>query len=339
MTKKLLIALAAITLSMPLLAVDAHRAALTEDGIFYTVDVVTVDEDAIPLHTVLWLSEQKGDDIASVFVPGSEKLGRHFEPSVAWDEASSTLFIFWVYMPSITSTEILFTSYRDGEWSDIVSIDHDTFHYRKNLRLTTTRYHWEHDETGSDVRVAGTAVHVVWWDQWGETAEYALVSFDGGEVRSIERFSLPELIDREGHERSVLAPEFGRSFFETPTITAHPGSDGVEVIFGDVELDALHKIDIIPIRADGVLTIPTGLRGTEPIRPSPDFANITSGDVDILSGGTGSGQIAAVWSDEGRVTFSRYAGGSWSAPKTVLLNERLSYDHVLQGLRKLLGRH
>jgi hypothetical protein len=339
--KKLLIILTAVALSMPLLAVEPHRAALTEEGVFYSVDVVTTDEETIPPSTAVRLNAHSGDEIYSSIIPGTDRRGTNFEPSVAWDETSGTLFVFWVRMPSMMSAEILFTSYHDGEWSEVVSIDNDTFHYRKNLRISTTRYHRDHDEDGNEIRVPGMAIHAVWWDQdgWGETAQYAILSFDNGTVRSIKRFTLVDLIDRVGQERSVLVPEFNRSFFENPTITPHPAADGVEVIFGDVELDVLHKIDLVPVRLNGVLTIPNGLRGTDPIRPAVNFASATAGNVEIISGGAGSRQIAVVWSREGRVVFSRYLDGKWSEPKTVLLNERISRDHVLDGLRRLLGRN
>lgn len=339
--KKLLIILAAIALSMPLVAIEPHRAALTEEGIFYSVDVVTIDDEAIPPHTAIRLSAQEGEDVASAIIPGAGESGTNFEPSVAWDETSGTLFVFWVRMPSMMSAEILFTSYHDGEWSEVVSIDNDTFHYRKNLRITTTRYHRDRDEEGNEIRVPGMAIHAVWWDQdgWGETAQYAILSFDNGTVRSIERFTLVDLIDRVGQERSILVPEFNRAFFESPTITPHPAADGVEVIFGDVELDVLHKIDIIPIRLDGVLTIPNGLRGADPIRPAVNFASATVGSVELISGGAGSGQLAAVWSGDDRIVFSRYVDGRWSEPKSVLFTERVSDDHVIDGLRRLLGRN
>lgn len=341
MTKRFIIALIALTLSLPILAIEPHRAALTEDGTFYWVDVVVVDEDSIPANTILQLNAQDGQGVATSVIPGSDEIGSNFEPSVAWDEAGDTLFVFWVHMPSMMATEILFTSYHDGEWSQIVSIDRDTFHYRKNLRIATTRYHLDADEEGNEILVPGTAIHAVWWDEdgWGETAQYAILSFDQGQVESIERFSLVDLIDRSGQERSVLPPDFNRSFFEVPTVTAHPAADGVEVIFGDIELDALHKVDIIPIKADGVLTIPDGLKHSEPIRPSFQFASATISDLELLSGGASSGQIAAVWREQGSMVFSRYVNGTWSQPKSVLLNERVSRDHVVQGLRRLLGRH
>jgi hypothetical protein len=339
--KKLLIILTAIALSMPLLAIEPHRAALTEGGVFYTVDVVTINEETIPPNTAIRLSAQEGEQIDSVVIPGSDMPGMNFEPSVAWDESSGTLFVFWVRMATMMSAEILFTSYHHGEWGEVVSIARDTFHYRKNLRITTTRYHSDRDDEGNELRVPGTAIHAVWWDEdgWGETAQYAILSFDNGTVRSIERFTLVDLVDRVGQERSILVPEFNRSFFESPTITAHPASDGVEVIFGDVELDVLHKIDLLPIRLNGVLTIPNGLRGADPIRPEINLASATAGSVEIISGGPGSGQIAALWSENERMVFSRYLNGTWSEPKTVVFTERVSGDHVREGLRRLLGRH
>ncbi len=341
MTKRFLIALIAFTLSLPLLAIEPHRAALTEDGTFYWVDVVMVDEGAIPANSLLQLNAQDNQGVESSVIPGSDKIGSNFEPSVAWDETGDTLFVFWVHMPSMMATEILFTSYHNGEWSEVISIDRDTFHYRKNLRIATTRYHLDLDEEGNEVMVPGTAIHAVWWDEdgWGETAQYAILAFEEGAVKSIERFSLVDLIDRSEQERSALPPGFNRAFFEVPTITPHPSADGVEVIFGDLELDVLHKIDIIPIRADGVLTIPTGVRGSEPIRPTFQFENSTISDLEFLSGGAKSGQIAAVWRENGSMVFSRYIDGNWSQPKSVLLNDRVSRDHVVQGLRRLLGRH
>ena len=341
MTTRLLSALAALVLSLPLLAIEPHRAALTEEGIFYSVDVVTVDSEAIPPITELRLNAQAGEETTWGTIPGSDRHGTNFEPSVAWDETADTLFVFWVHMPSMMSSEILFTSYHDGEWGEVVSIDRDTFHYRKNLRIATTRFYLDHDEEGAEIRVPGTAIHAVWWneDGWGETAQYAILSFDEGAVASIERFSLVDLLDRADQERSILPPEFNRSFFETPTITAHPASDGVEVIFGDVELDSLHKIDIIPIRLDGVLTIPTGIRGARPIRPMMDYDSTTAADLEIISGGPGSAELAAVWRQEETMVFSRYVDGAWSEPKAVRLNDRISGEHVVQGLRKLLGRH
>lgn len=342
MMKRILLVLTILVLAIPLLGVEGHHAVLTEGGTYHTIEVVALDESAIPPRTALKLTTQRGEVTESTIVPGSDEQGMNFEPSLSWDEGSETLLLFWVRMPSMMSSEILFTSLHNGEWNDVVSIDNGTFHFRKNLRIAATHFQWITDDEGNTTREPGLSIHAAWWDEhsYGQDAQYAILNMEDGFVSSTMRFVLADLIDRSTLEPSILDPALDRSFFQVPVVTVYPGSDAVEVIFGDWDFGVLHKIDLTPIIANGVLTIPIGVRDPEPLRPEIQFANATtpSGSVEFITGGAGSGQLAAYWKSADSIIFSRYKEGTWSATRKVLLTDRVSMTDAIDGLRRLLGR-
>lgn len=340
--KRTLLLLAALVLAMPLFGVGGHDAVLTEAGTFYSIEVATLDANSIPPKTALELTRQAGDEVTTEIVPGSDEYGINFEPSLYWDEESDTLLLFWVRMPSMMSSEILFVSRDEDGWSQPTSIDNGMFRFRKNLRIAATHYYHAVDEEGEPVTLPGLAIHAVWWDEHsaGVDTQYAILGFEDGVVTSIERFTLVDLIDRTELQATILHPDFDRTFFQNPTITVTPGSDAVEVIFGDWDFNVLHKLDLPPISLNGVLTIPIGVRDSEPIRPEYEFAgaNASTGPVQFIAGAPGTGQLAAYWKTEGGVIFSRYRDGEWSETREVMMSEHVSERDAIQGLRRLLGR-
>lgn len=340
--KRLLLVLAALTLAMPAFGIGGHHSALTEDGTYYSVSVSVLDMSTIPASTAIEVSAQRGEEITREIVPGSDAHGLNFEPSMYWDQASETLLVFWVRMPSMMSSEILFSALSNDGWSQPTSIDNGIFRFRKNLRIAATHRYQTADEEGKPTWIDGLAIHAVWWDDHGggSDTQYAILGFDGGKVSSIERFSLPELIDRSEINPTILHPEFDRTFFQSPTITVHPASNAVEILFGDWDYNVIHKIELIPIFENGVLTIPNGLRNGDPFIPQYEYATATSAtsSVELISGGFGSRQIAAYWRAGDAVVFTRFSNGTWSETRKVLLGDHLSESSAVLNLRRLLGR-
>lgn len=340
--KRLFLLLTILVLASSVAGAEGHRSVLTEGGTYYSVSIFTLDPDSIPPKTALQLTTQIGQDVTHEIVPGSDEYGINFEPSLYWDEENQTLILFWVRMPSMMSSEILFVSRGEDGWASPTSIDNGTFRFRKNLRIAATHYYQSIDDEGNSVRNPGLAIHAVWWDEHssGSDAQYAILGFKDKLVTSITHHTLTDLIDRTEIDASILHPDFDRTFFQSPAITVHPGSDSVEIIFGDWELNVLHKVDLPPIVADGVLTIPIGLRDADPIRPAYEYAtaDVSSDPAQLISGGAGSDQLVAFWESEGAMVFSRYKGGRWSETKRVILNERVSREDALRGLRRLASR-
>ncbi|MBW3670931.1 MAG: hypothetical protein KY432_04585 [Acidobacteria bacterium] len=342
MMRRSLLLLTILILSVPMFGAEGQRSVLTEAGTYYSVSIVTLDPDSIPPKTALQLTTQVGEEVSHQIVPGSDEYGINFEPSLYWDEASATLLMFWVRMPSMMSSEVLFVSLGEDGWAAPTSITNGMFRFRKNLRIAATHYYETVDDEGRTIKLPGLAIHAVWWneDASGSHAEYAILGFDQGTVTSSSYHTLTDLIDRAELQPSILHPDFDRSFFESPTITVHPESDAVEIIFGDWDLQVLHKLDLPPIVADGVLTIPIGVRGPEPVRPAYQFANaeLAVEPAQLISGGPASGQLAVYWQAEGMMIFSRYKDGTWSETKRVLLNDHVSREEATRGLRRLVGR-
>ncbi|MBW3564940.1 MAG: hypothetical protein KY459_09470 [Acidobacteria bacterium] len=327
--------------SLPSFGGLRDNVAVTPEGVVYSVDLEIVDPDSIPVKTILNLTTQKGAEVTVEPIPATLDGSLHVLPAIAWDYETDTVFVFWLNIRSLVSTELLFTSKSSEGWSEATSIEGGVFHYRENLRITTTHSTTVFDEDGNPgEQVPGLRVHAVWWDDDGSRSEahYAQLTILDGAVAAIETAALIDIVPPQSE--SFLGDEnLSSHALRHPSVQTAPDGASVRIVFGDHTAQALRTIDIIPV-ANGVLTIPIG------VRPAPDLpdmipAPLFSANYSIRSDfifGSGPNDIIA-WTldpDGTLIRFRRWNGESWSSESILHLNERFTADIAIEGLYNLI---
>lgn len=339
--KKLLIVLAVLFLPLAAFA-SASNVVLTPQGTLYTIDSVDVHGmEGTPTDAglALQLTVHTADDTQTMLVPGTTAGGDHFNASLAYDDTTDTLFVFWVHMPNPMSTELLLSSYHQGFWTEPASIDNAVFHYRTNLRIAVTHWATETNDDGTTTPVSALAVHAIWWDEsgTGESARYALISLQDGSVASIETHYLNDFIDSSTNPATpvVLDSTFNTDLFRHPAIFARPGNDGVEVVFGNLTTSQFHDIELRPIYVHGVLEVPIGFHGGVAFGPPAAFAAKSTTGIDTMRGDNPGDLVFYFKDDSGNLEFIRHHQGTWSDIKSIALGDSLSFDTAVGALERL----
>jgi hypothetical protein len=308
---------------------------LTQDGTVYSVEsVFTRDTDlTAPSVKVLRVTTQAGEKADTTYVPATLKGGMNFEPSLAYDEATATLFVFWQKRPNPTSSELLLSSYHDGVWSEATSISTALLNIRYNLRIVTSTF------VDPDVEDAPRqlVIHAAWWEQtgYGEEAHYALLSLSGGKVVGIEQRRLLDFVTNHGGPAAELDPSFDRSFFRNISMVENSDHDGVEVFFADWDSNRMQHVGIRPVRGNGVIRVPGGVsRGEVPAPKNPlisDNAKITT----IADPARERVAYYAVTDTE--VRYLLLKDGKWGVPRTIKRNDTVTTDVALDAIRRLMS--
>lgn len=339
--RKLLIAL--IVSFVPLAAFAASSdVILTPTGTLYRIESVDVrGMDGMPADAsyALRLTVHTADSSQAMYVPGTLGGGSHYNASLAYDDVTDTLFVFWVRMPNPMSTQLLFSSYHQGFWTEPVSIDNGIFHFRTSLRIAVTHWALETNDDGTTMRVPALAVHAIWWDESGdgEGARYALISLQDGSVSSIELHNLDDFVDPNANpaQAIVLDPSFNYDILKHPSISTNSSNDGVEVVFANLTTTEYHDIQLRPIHVHGVLTVPIGFKGGVAFGPPMAFSADTSTGVDTMHGNDPGDLIFYFRNDAGNLEFIRHHEGVWSDLKTIALGDTLSFDTAVGALERL----
>jgi len=339
--KKLLILIAALVFPVFAFA-GGSDIVLTPEGTLYRVETVDVrGMEGMPTGAswALRVTSHTPTEASTMFVPGTLDGATHYNASLAYDEASDSLFVFWVKMPNMMSTELLFASYHGGFWTEPVSIDNAVFHYRTDLRIGVTHWAWETAEDGTRTKVPALGVHAIWWDEsgYGEAARYAVITLQDGGVSGIELHDLSEFVDPSAApaESVVLDPDFNRDIFRHPSIAVRPGSDGVDIVFGDIVTGYFHSIELEPAHLQGVITVPIGFAPGETIGAPSHFAAATT-DLETLRGDE-PGQLMFYFRDDaGNIQFIMHRNGVWTDLRTLALDETISYDAAVNALGRMI---
>jgi hypothetical protein len=308
---------------------------LSPDGTVYSIEsVFTRDTDvSSPAVKILRLTAQSGDSVESTYVPATLKGGMNFEPSLAYDDASGTLFVFWQKRPNPTSSELLLSSYRDGQWSEATSISAAILNIRYNLRVVTSSF----VDPARDNAPHQLVVHVAWWEQtgYGEEAHYALLTMNGGKVVGIEQRRLLDYVTNHGAPPATLDPAFDRSFFRNISMVENSTHDGVEILFADWDYNRLHHVGITPLRDNGVIRVPGGVsRGEIPAPRTP----LISDSAKISSIADPSRERAAFYAvNDNTVQYLLLKDGQWGIPRTINRNDTVTLDVALDAIRRLMA--
>jgi len=311
---------------------------LTTDATLFTVERVTIPSsngESLPAYH-LRLKMQQGAAVKSSIVPTTDGGGVPSAPSLTYDPGSKTLFLFWQKQPNQLGSELLLCSYRNGEWGPVTSIESSAFHYRFNLRIGVTRLVHVEEKDKAPTRVSGLSVHVIWWDTdaYGESARYAMISFDQGRVLSIEIRDLLDFVPGQATaEPGAVIPESDKNFLRYPGIFEAPTQDSVDIVFSDWNKNRIHRINVRPtIQDKGYIRLPVGRHERRFDVPTKFDAPAR---VTIVPGSSPEKLLFYSQTDQGLRWVSHNEKG-WSEPKTFKLDD-LSADRGAELLRKMIS--
>ena len=343
---KKLIVVAAL-LFVPLLAsAQQPDALLTRDGTLYTVQFERAeDHPDVVTESAAWLkvTARRGDDIRSEIIPSTLERGSNYNPTIAFDEQSGMLFVFWIHNQGMLSNQLMFTSRTaDGTWAAARVFGDGYYDQRKNLRVAVTRkFRLENDELRS-----GLSVHLVWWELNTTTgkgsAKYAMASIHGGDIVDFIPVDLAEFVQPAAADEPVapegVAPDHtasGKDFLKQPLLFTTPAQDSVVVVYGDLATETLTQVRITPrkVIADGRLRVPGGRREGSFKSPRVDSDSRLEGlYVD-------SNRIALYMAGEGKLQYVLLDGKTASEPYAISLDEHLSAASAVDALRRLVNEH
>jgi len=337
----LLLLLSASSLRADLASATAHAdrdMLLTADATLFTVERITTPSptgESLPTYH-LRLKMQQGETVKFSVVPTTDGGGVPSAPSLTYDPGSKTLFLFWQKQPNHFGSELLLGSYRNGEWGPVTSIESSAFHYRSNLKIGVTRLVHVEEKDKAPTRVSGLSVHAVWWDidGYGESARYAMISFDQGTVLSIEIRNLIDFVPGQAtDEPGAVIPDTDKKFLRYPAIFEASTQDSVDIIFSDWTKNRIHRINVRPTILDnGYIRLPVGRHERRFDVPTKFNA---AGRVTIVPGSSPEKLLFYGQTDQGLRWVSHNEKG-WSEPMTFKLDD-LSAERGADLLRKMIS--
>jgi hypothetical protein len=330
--KRVLILLALALLPTALFAQADRDVLLTSGGTLYTAESELAPGDS-EMRRQVTLTIQQGDQVAHTIVPDSLTAGIQSAPALAYDGESDTVFVFFLKMPSLMSSELLLAPYHDGAWEPAISIDNKPFDIRSSLRVAVKRQVAQLQGDGTFADVSALVVHATWWEQTGdgESARYALVSINKGNISSIELHDLTEFMAPDATTFTV-APDFNRELLKHPAILDSLSVDSVDVVFGDLHTNSFNRVTLRPI-ADGRIHIPIGARpGGGHFGTPYSFSADWNGRISTISSGS---NLILCNATKASVTYLLYSNGVWSPIKTLPLSDKLSAEGAVSALTRM----
>jgi hypothetical protein len=329
--KRVLILLALALLPTALFAQADRDVLLTSGGTLYTAESELAPRDS-EMRRQVTLTIQQGAKVARTIVPDSLTAGIQSAPALAYDSESDTVFVFFLKMPSLMSSELFLAAYHDGKWEPAISIDNKPFDIRSSLRIAVKRKVAQLQGDGTYADAPALVVHAVWWDQTGdgESARYALVSINKGNVSSIELHDLTEFMSPDAAAFQV-DPEFNLELLKHPAILDSSSIDSVDVVFGDLRTNSFNRVTLRPI-ADGRIHIPIGANPGGHFGAPHTFSVDWNGRISTISSGSNLILYNAM---KDSVTYLLYSNGVWSPIKTLPLTDKLTAEGAVSALTRM----
>jgi hypothetical protein len=320
-----------------------NEILITPDGTVFLVEALAGEQigDETGRRSALNLWITRGDESESQLIPASAGEGENSQPALAFDPASGTLFILWVRAPQITTSELLLTSYRNGEFGETTSLDLGVFRARENLQIAITKYAENTitvDGEEQTQKAPLLAVHAVWWntDGWTERARYALLQITAGKATVVEIRDLIEILGDERMLDPVLAPDsFHTSVLRFPAIAANPALDRTDVVFGDPDTNRMYRLDLVPVASHGVLRPPIGIR--RGVIPAPVEAIEANSTTTAVPHPFDPASLMLYTVDGEKVRYLVYEGGEWSEAKSIALEGKITEDVAVDALKRRLA--
>lgn len=335
--KRLLLALFLIAPAAFAQAPD-RAILLTPNGTMYTIESHLNQDGSSPdivSSRYLTLTIQNGDNVARTNVPASLDGGNNWQPALAFDSDSNTLFVFWLHSQNtiLSTSELLFCTFVNGKWNDAASIDDVPYHYRSNLRVGVTRTIQVDDPTTGWRQVPALTVHAAWWDSSavGESARYAMISVDRGVVTDISRHALNDFINT-AYTRSFNLDDDSREMLRHPIVFESPEHDTVDIVFGDMTNNTIHRLTLKPVVQTRV-RIPIGVRDTS--YPGP--FNKISNDTQLGAVSTPPDRLVFYYRKDNSVRYLAFTNGEWSSERSIAITSDVSAEAAIGALRRMVN--
>ena len=332
--KRILILLALALLPTALFAQADRDVLLTAGGTLYTAETDVAPGDSENRRQVT-LTILSGNQTKQTVVPNSLTSAFYAAPALAYDAESDTLFVFYLRMPNLMSSELLLAAYQNGNWEPAISIDNKPFDIRSSLRIAVKRKVAQLQSDGTYADASALVVHATWWEQTGdgESARYALVSINKGNISSIELHDLNEFMAPNAASFTA-APDFNLELLKHPAILDSLSVDSVDVVFGDLHTNSFNRVTLRPI-ADGRIHIPIGARpGGGHFGGPHTFSTPWNGRIATISSGSGNNLILYNATKDS-VTYLMYSNGVWSPLKTLPLTDKLTAEGAVSALTRM----
>jgi len=340
--KRLVLSLLLLLAVPAALAQTNGNVLLTDEGVVYTATAEWSHEHPeveATSNAFLLLTVREADKpMQRIVVPGTTSYGANSQPALAYDDETGTLHVFWQYSENAMSSELRFVSRdRDGNWSIPNAFETAAYHLRRNLRIALTHFATD-TGNGSAVqkRVPETNVHATWWESSssGERARYAMLTLRPGET-FIQVRDLSAFVKESGSKHEVGA-DFNEDILRHPALFESSTSDAVDVVFGEMESNSLHRITVKPI-GNARVRIPVGV-SDKGFGPPAGFAANAAGRIEAIS--PHPDRLLYYYAGEdGVMHYVVYRNDAWSAVRTIRLDDGMTRDMAVTAMRGLVGGH
>jgi hypothetical protein len=321
------------------LAQTADRSmALGPNGTLYTVESVAGDADASASARYLTLTIQSGPNQIRTNVPATlNNGGVNWQPEVAIDADSNTVLIFWLHSrgSNLADSELLFCTFQNGKWNDPTPVDTTSHHYRYNMRIGVTRTVDTIDDDGKTISLDGLTVHAAWWDEQiggPETARYAMLTVERGNVTAITERDLVDFVNRANMRYSTV-DKATAEVLRHPIVSESSDHDTVDIVFGDMQMNLVHRVTLKPVLDAGRIRIPIGVR--EATFPAPRH-RMTTDTARLSSISTTPERMALYYRSDNVLRYLTFEKGSWSE-NGVNLSSDVTAEAAVAALRKMVS--
>ncbi|MEO8033437.1 MAG: hypothetical protein ABI837_03320 [Acidobacteriota bacterium] len=319
---------------------------LTADGTLYTIESVFSTDGDPSVQTAsskyLLLTVQQANRATTMVVPGSLRAGLHYNPTLAYDSDSNTLFMFWESAANTTrnATSLEFCSYQNGKWSETTELDAARWRLRHNLRIAVTHKTEDRDTDGHPL-ISELTVHAIWWEESGysEWARYAMLTIDKGNVSQIQIHDMAEFIDPKlpAVAAATPAPGFSTEILRHPQVFESNTHTAVDIIFGDLTTSGFHRITLQPV-VNLRVRIPVGVRDqpfTGPHFPTTDSASLQSREFSAIPGDKDRLVFYSVTPNQ--MQYSMYHDNNWTTLRTITLNDKVTNSVALSAIGRMMA--
>jgi len=300
-------------------ATFAATSALTAKGTFYSID-------ANAKGNVVSLIRRSGETKETLVVPATADEAVDARAQIEYDSAAGRLYVIWMRGTDESASLVVSSLDAEDRWSDpIVLTNASALSVRGDLRTALTRVMID------EKRV--TLLHVASWLREGGvlTGEYVLAAFDDGRhvstsVTDLEKLANINVLsqDEEFDTDAGTAALF-------PPLAMAAVKDGVDVVFGREHGTTVTRLHITPrLEPDARIWKPVGRTGG-PIPPSR-LSAMSASPVQAFF----SRDRLVLYTADKAFRFVIFENGAWTPVRSLMLDESLTGDAVLNEIRRTL---
>ena len=312
-------------------AVD-RDVLITANGTVYSIASVAVDN--VPGTSLELTVQANGKSIHST-VPESIGTGVNSRPTLGYDVDSDTLFVLWMHLSSLTTSELMVAAYQNGQWQPAFTVDKRPA-LRFNLSVALTHHVQQVQRDGQIVDAAALVLHAAWWEQnngGSDGARYAIMGVRSGAITDADLHDMTEFLGNR--DTTAVEPQPGDGFLHHVAILDGPTPDAVDVLFADPASHSFYRTTLKPI-ADARVRIPVGAHPGPRLGLPHALATDWTGRTGTISSRDGKTVIFCNSTGD-TLSWVKYSDGTWSSEQHIALNETLTAEMAMSALAKMLA--